>query len=278
MPEQVAKGRREAVVARLAANQHGVVSSAQMRAVGFSTSSIGDRLAAGRLHRLHRGVYAVGHRNIGNEGRWMAAVLALGEGAVLSHRSAAALWRIRAAVPLIDVTVRGNAGRAVREGIRIHRSLTLSQADLTRRAGIPVTKPARTLADLRRILPVREFARAVREAEFLRLPIGDHFKPDRTRTDLEGLFMALVRRHRLPRPKVNVRVDRFLVDFLWRDERLIVEVDGWESHRTRSAFEEDRVRDARLNVLGYRVLRFTWHQVEGDTRGVAHTVRKLLRR
>ena len=139
-----------------------------------------------------------------------------------------------------------------------------------------MTRPARTLQDLRRVLPSKEFARALREAEYLRLPIGDDFHPDRTRTNLEALFMKVVRRHRLPRPEVNVKVDRFKVDFLWRLQHLIVEVDGWESHRTRSAFEEDRARDARLKLLGYDVLRFTWRQVEIDGRAVARTVRSLL--
>ena len=218
----------------------------------------------------------------------MAAVLACGEGAVLSHRSAAALWGMlgRPRRPseagggggAVDVTVPGAGGRARRRGIRLHRSHTLSPADCTRRAGIPVTTPARTLADLRRILPSKQFARVLREAEYLGLPVGEAFKPDRSRTDLEALFLSLVRRHRLPRPEVNVRVDRYVVDFLWRAQRLVVEVDGWESHRTRSAFEEDRARDARLKVLGYEVLRFTWRQVEHDARAVAGTVREVLRR
>jgi very-short-patch-repair endonuclease len=141
-----------------------------------------------------------------------------------------------------------------------------------------VTKPARTLADLRRVLSREQFARALREAEYLKLPIGDAFKPDRTRTDLEGLFLALARRHRLPQPEVNVRVDRYRVDFLWREECLVVEVDGWESHRTRSVFEADRARDARLSVQGFTVLRFTWRQVEDHPRAVARTVREMLRR
>jgi len=277
MPKELAKERRDASVARIAARQHGVVTSAQLRIAGVLPSGITDRLRAGHLHRLYRGVYAVGHPNIGNEGRWMAAVLACGEGAALSHRSAAALWRIGPLSAPVDVTVASSGGRASRQGIRLHRSLTLSPADLTRRAGIPVTKPARTLEDLRRVLPRKWFARALREAEFLGLPIGEDFKPDRTRTDLEGLFLSLVRRHRLPQPEVNVRVDRFIVDFLWRTECLIVEVDGWESHRMRSAFETDRARDARLNVLGYAVVRFTWRQVDNDAREVARTVRNLLR-
>jgi very-short-patch-repair endonuclease len=208
----------------------------------------------------------------------MAAVLAYGEGAVLSHRSAAALWKIWPSTGAIDVMVAGSGGRAIRKGIRVHRSISLSPADVTRRAGIPVTKPARTLRDLHRVLPGRQFARALREAEYLKLPIGETFRPDRTRTDLEGLFLSLVRRHRLPQPEVNVRVDRFLVDFFWPAQRLIVEVDGWDSHRMRSAFEADRARDARLSVLGYTVVRFTWWQVEDEPREVARNVRKLLRR
>jgi very-short-patch-repair endonuclease len=289
MRQQLANRGADAALARIAARQHGVVSAQQLYAAGLLPSGVSDRVRAARLHRIHRGVYAVGHPNIGNEGRWMAAVLACGESAVLSHRSAAQLWgMIRARRPSsagaygdqdpIDVTVPGDGGRAARAGIRIHRSLTLSPADLTRRGGIPVTKPARTLEDLRRILPAKEFARALREAEYLSLPIGAAFKPDRSRTDLEALLLALVRRHRLPQPEVNVRVDRHVVDFLWRAHRLVVEVDGWQSHRTRSAFEEDRARDARLKILGYEVLRFTWRQVEDDSRTVVQTIRELLRR
>jgi very-short-patch-repair endonuclease len=277
MRTEIAKSGRDAVIARIAAKQHGVVTTAQLRAVGLLPSRVADRLAAGRLHRIHRGVHAVGHPNISNEGRWMAAVLACGESAVLSHRSAAALWRIGPVTQLTEVTVPSSSGRAGRKGILLHRSRTLSPTDVTRRAGIPVTKPARTLADLRRVLSREQFARALREAEYLKLSIGDALKPDRTRTDLEGLFLSLARRHRLPQPEVNVRVDRYHVDFLWGKEGLIVEVDGWASHRTRSAFETDRARDARLSVLGFTVLRFTWRQVEDHPRAVARTVRELLR-
>jgi very-short-patch-repair endonuclease len=139
-----------------------------------------------------------------------------------------------------------------------------------------VTKPARTLKDLRRVLPSEEFASALREAEYLRLPIGDQFKPDGTRTELEARFLGLCRRQRLPAPRVNVRVGPDTVDFLYPAHRLIVEVDGWEGHRMRSAFEEDRARDARLTVLGYTVIRFTWRRLTDDPPGVAATVRALL--
>lgn len=288
MPEEVAKHRWDAAIAGICSRQHGVISVQQLYALGLSSSAISDRTAAGRLHRVHRGVYAVGHFNIGNEGRWMAAVLACGEGAVLSHRCAAGLWGMLPAGRVgadsvdshspIDVTVPGDGGRRRRDGIRIHRSLTLSSADLTRRAGIPVTKPARTLEDLRRTLPGKQVAAALRQAEFLRLPIRGRIPPDHTRSELETRLLAVCRRHRLPQPEVNVRVDRFLVDFLWRTQRLIIEVDRWDAHRTRSAFEMDRARDTRLKLIGYEVLRFTWRQVDREPRLVAQAIRALLRR
>lgn len=174
MPNKSAKSSPEAVIARIAARQHGVITRAQLIAIGLLPSGISDRVAAGRLHRVHRGVYAVGHPSIGNEGRWIAAVLACGEGAVLSHRSAAELWRMLAVRQVnpsgregpapVDVTVPGDAGRRRRAGIRLHRSLSLSKAEVTRRAGISVTAPARTLADLRRVVPSKQFAAALRQA------------------------------------------------------------------------------------------------------------------
>lgn len=282
MPEEVTKGGRDAAIARLAARQHGVVSTQQLRGQGLSPSAICDRLAAGRLHRIHRGVYAVGHPSLSNQGRWMGAVLACGPDAVLSHRSAAELWQMlpigtRGGAddpPIVHVTILGEGKH--RGGIRVHRSRTLSPGDSTLRRGIPVTKPARTLEDLRRSFPRPVFAAALRQAEYLRLPIGHDLVADHTRSELEARFLALVRLRRFPRPEVNARVDRFVVDFLWRLERLIVEVDGWESHGTRSAFEDDRARDARLRLLGFDVLRFTWRQLEDDAPAVAKTIRALL--
>jgi very-short-patch-repair endonuclease len=139
-----------------------------------------------------------------------------------------------------------------------------------------VTNPARTLTDLRRVLPAAQFAAALREAEYLRLPIGDRFESDRTRSELEARFLALCRRHRLPQPEVNVRVGPFKVDFLWRDRRLIIEVDGWETHRTRSAFEADRARDVELELLGYTVVRLTHRRLVNEASRVARTLRALL--
>jgi very-short-patch-repair endonuclease len=216
----------------------------------------------------------------------MAAVLACGDGAVLSHRSAAELWGMRGrarrpsakglAEHPIDVTVPGTAGKRRRIGIVLHRSKTLTASDCTRIEGIPVTRPARTLTDLRKLVSADECAAALREAEFLSLPVGDELQPEGTRSELEARMLALCRRHRLPKPEVNVVVDRYTVDFLWRDQRLIAEVDGWEGHRGRAAFEQDRSRDAQLKLLGFEVLRFTWRRVTREGPGVSATIRALL--
>jgi very-short-patch-repair endonuclease len=289
MPKELDKSQPDRAIARIAANQHGVITTAQLLGVGLLHSGIADRKSAGRLHPIHRGVYAVGHARLSDRGRWMAAVLACGQGAVLSHTSAGELWGfhrrprwLRAVgsgdeVPDVHVTVPTTNGLSKRDRIVLHRSSTLIARHCTLHDGIPVTTPVRTLADLRPLLTPAQFAAALREAEFLRLPMDDEPDSDRARTDLEQAMRALCRRHRLPRPEVNVKIERFEVDFLWRDQRLIVEVDGWESHRTRSAFEEDRARDARLAVLGYEVVRFTWRQVTEDARAVAQTIRTLLR-
>jgi very-short-patch-repair endonuclease len=217
----------------------------------------------------------------------MAAVLACGEGAVLSHTSAGELWGMlrvrRSPSPAgVDgeahVTVPTEAGRRRRRGIVVHRSRTLDTSQITRRLNIPVTTPARTLRDLRRTLPQLQFAAALRQAEFLGLPLDEQLDPDHTRSELEARFLAICRRHRLPRPEVNVRLGPFIVDFLWPAQRLIVELDGYRAHGTRSAFEGDRARDAELAGLGYSVVRFTWRQLEDGPGDVGRALRQLLRK
>ncbi len=218
----------------------------------------------------------------------MAAVLSYGPGAVLSHASAADHWGIlrrtggeadrSASGPLslpVHVTVSGN--QRSRTGIRAHRSRILFPGEVTRRAGIPVTTPSRTLADLRRTLPQPQFAAALRQAEYLGLPLDQRLTPDQTRSELEARFLGLCRRHRLPGPQVNVQAGPFIADFLWPRHRLIVELDGYRAHGTRSAFEADRARDAELKLLGYEVVRFTWRQLTSEPSQVAHTLRALLR-
>jgi very-short-patch-repair endonuclease len=241
--------RPDALVAELAAKQHGVVTMDQLLACGMSRSGIARQVKAGRLHRIHRGVYAVGHKRLTFEGRCMAAVLACGEGAVASHRAAGALWGTLLPSPgPIDVTVPSHGGRERRRGIVIHRSITLAPDQVTRRRNIPLTHRAGTLQDLRRVLPREQHRNAVRRALDLRLDVAAALDvdPDLTRSELERIFLRLCRSHSLPSPEVNVRLGEYEVDFLWREPRVIVETDSFSHHGTRAAFESDRARDARL--------------------------------
>jgi very-short-patch-repair endonuclease len=209
----------------------------------------------------------------------MAAVLALGDGAAVSHRSAAALWRM---LPPhdgpIEVTVPGDGGREKRRGIRVHRSSTLIAGVSIVRDGIRVTKAARTLRDLHRAVSDEMYRRAVRRALDLRLISSDQLRSgdELTRSELERRFRSLCRRHRLPWPEVNARVGPYEVDFLWRNQRVIVETDSWRHHGDRATFDADRARDAELQSLGYRVVRFTWRHVGGDPRSVSRVLRRVL--
>lgn len=285
-------------IAAIAARQHGVVSIGQLRRLGLTEKTIRGRVTIGRLHRVHRGVYAVGHTRLSVEGRCMGAVLAAGRGphgnsgtvfavwrAAVSHRSAALLWGMLRDEPgPCDVIVGRNAGKAKRTGIRIHRSLSLSAADVTLRDGIPVTKPARTIADLRLAVAARfpgapsprELRRAIRQANVLGLPLDGGDAKDRTRGDLEGAFLALCRRNRLPRPEVNVRVGPHLVDFLWRERLLAVETDHYLHHRGRQAFQDDRGRDLDLKRRGFEVIRLSERQLDDDPDLVAEVLRGAL--
>jgi very-short-patch-repair endonuclease len=216
----------------------------------------------------------------------MAAVLACGPHAVLSHRSAAELWgmlprtrspssaAVRQSLP--HVTVPGEARS--RQGISVHRSRTLLPGEVTRRSGIPVTTPSRTLRDLQRLLPRPQFRAALRQAEYLGLPLDPELQPDHTRSELEARFLALLRRHRLPTPAVNARVGPFIADFLWPASRLIVELDGYRAHSGHAAFEADRARDVELKAAGYDVIRLTWDQVVRGRRSTAERLRNLLRK
>jgi very-short-patch-repair endonuclease len=276
MREQPAAPDRFA--ACIAARQHGVISYRQLLDGGIDKDGIRRRLDAGRLHRLHRGVYAVGHRGLGWEGRWLAAVFACGADAVLSHRSAAELWGLLPALARdVDVTLPEGGSRARRPGIRIHRSRTLTLDQTTRRLNIPLTSPSRTLTDLRIQVDAATLRRATRQAAVIGLVTeGEHGDP--TRSELEDRFLRLCRRHRLPTPEVNVGIDRFLVDFLWRDSRLVVETDGYRYHRGRQAFEDDRARDLQLHRLGFQVLRVSYKQVVEGPGTVAVAIRAALSR
>jgi len=271
------KGARDRLVAEIARRQHGAISSKQLREAGLSRNAVLERRRAGRLHSLHRGVYAVGHVAPSEDRRWMAAVLALGDGAVLSHRSAAALWELLPSRDEpVDVSLPSRSGRRLRQGIRVHRPESLEPQEITRRREIPVTGPARTLADLQTTIPAYEMRRAIRQADFLGLPTGPDVESDRTRSELERRFRWLCQRHRLPMPAVNLRITGLTVDFCWVERRLIVETDGYSSHRGRMAFEDDRVRDLKLRGLGYEVLRLSHHQVFDQPDQVVAVLRSRL--
>jgi very-short-patch-repair endonuclease/predicted transcriptional regulator of viral defense system len=274
----------DAAVAELASRQHGVVARWELLALGLSPRVIDHRLAQGRLHALHRGVYAVGHRALTREARWMAAVLAGGPEAVLSGRAAAALWGILASAGgTITVTVPRQ--RRPRAGVtwRVGR---LPDDEVTRTDGIPVTTVPRTLFDLAARLRPRELEHALNQAEVLRL--WDELSLDRllrryprhhgsrtvrtvlaarragarfTRSDLEVHFLELVDEAGLQVPETNAIVEGLEVDCVWNDARVAVELDSRTYHATRAAFERDRERDRVLQAAGWHPIRVTSRQL-----------------
>ena len=288
-------------IAEAATRQYGRLTRAQLRALGLGDTAISKRAAAGRLHRVHHGVYAVGHRALPARGAWMAATLACGPGAALSHASAAALWEIAPEDPLgVHVTVATAGGRR-RAGLVIHRDPTLAREEVWTRHGIRVTTVARTLLDLAGTLPTRALERALDQAAVARRldvraldaliarhrghhraaklrAVLDRHRPGTTftRSQLEERFLALCDRHGLPRPAVNRIVAGLEVDFLFEAHGLLVETDGWRYHGTRAAFERDRRRDARLARAGYRTLRFSHRQLAEEPAAVAATVAAAL--
>lgn len=192
----------------------------------------------------------------------MAAVLALGPGAALSHMSAAALWGLlRPEGGPIDVSLPSHSGRRRRTGIRVHRCASLRAGQVTERYRIPVTTPARTIEDLSAIVPPHLVRRATRQAELARYPLGRGPRTKGTRSDLELDFLAFCAKHGIPRPAVNVRIGRWKVDFLWRAERLVVETDFFDYHRGSVSFEDDHQRDLDLRRAGYAVRRYTGAQI-----------------
>ena len=281
-------------VAALAQSQCGVVSRAQLEEAGLGRGAIQRRVANKRLHRLHRGVYAVGHPGLTGRGRLWAAVLACGgpAAAVLSHRSAAALWDLIPTPARTEVTTLGEARST--SAIRVHRSSTLRPCDIvTQTDGLRLTSVMRTLSDMAADLTQHRLERACHRAAFLRIldtaaidtaprPLRaavaslERGEPQMTRSQLEERFLALVDRYDLPRPLVNKEVLTYEVDFHWPDHRLVVEVDGAGAHLTPAAFESDRRRDAELQVAGWRVVRFTWRQVTHEAESVAATLVALL--
>jgi very-short-patch-repair endonuclease len=284
----------------LAAKQHGVVARRQLLALGLSAQSIQHRLARGRLHRIDRGIYAVGRPALDREGRWMAAVLACGSGAVLSHRSAGALWGIGPLPPVVEVTIPIASPRR-RDSIRVHRRPNLLAAHVTVRRAIPVTKPVRTAIDLAVRLDLARLERMINEVdraglfspEELLAALDDYpgvrgVGPLRsilgarafrlTDSELERRFLRIVERARLPYPLTQQNVAGFRVDFFWPDLGLVVETDGLTYHRTPSQQARDRVRDQTHLAAGLTPLRFTHAQVRYESGYVSETLATLASR
>lgn len=295
-------------IADLAARQHAIVALWQLVELGLSSRGVRKRAASARLHRIHSGVYSlVPRRLLTREGHWMAAVLACGPGAVLSHRDAAALHGLRpTARRKIDVTVPGRSSRQ-HHGLDVHRSTTLTPADVTVENQIPCTTIARTALDIAAVLPRRATERALDQADAmgvfnllalndqlernpkhrgaprLRAILEEHYVGSTaTASELEEAFLALCRRLQLPQPKVNHWIDLgggewIRGDFVWHEQRVIVETDGQRYHGTHQAKERDPRRDQRLTIAGWRPIRATWRQVMQRPRELEATLRALLR-
>jgi very-short-patch-repair endonuclease len=291
------RGDRE--VARIAAVQRGFVTRDQLLAAGLGRGAIVHRLGTGRLRERYRGVYLVDRLSPEALGEEMAAVLRFGGYAVLSHRTAAVLWGLLERVPgPVTLTVVGKQARA--RGLRAHRGKSLDRRDLRRRSGLPVTSPPRTIIDLAAEEPDGEveqavavaFDRGLANTEEVRAAIERaprHKGVARlkrllkagsisgyTRSEAERRMRALVRAAELPQPQTNVPMLGYVADFVWAERRLIIEVDGYLFHSSRSAFEHDRKRDQRFAAAGYTVIRITWRQLVEEPFAVISRIAQAL--
>jgi very-short-patch-repair endonuclease len=278
------------------------VSREQLLGIGVSRRAIQIRIDAGRLHPLHLGVYAVGHRAVSREGELLAAVLGGGPGAVLSHESAAELWELQLGEGRrIDVTA---PMRGDRPGIRFHRGV-LEAGEITTRKGIPVTTPERTIVDVASRLDADRLERVIRKAEYehlttaasltsclsahegrrgmktLRKALADADDAKGiTRSTLERRFLLFLRKHRLPMPQLNKSMKLggqwIEADCLWPEQRVIIELDSRGAHENRYAFESDRARDLKLQAAGWRTARVTWRRLHDHEDALAADVHKLL--
>lgn len=289
-------GRAAEAIVALSVRQHGNVTRGQLLELGLSARAIDRSATSGRLHRVHTGVYAVGRPPVTALERAAAAVLACGQHAALSHRSAMTLWGFakRWSAPF-EVVVPGDRRP---HGIKVHRSRTLARRDTTKHVGIRVTTPARTLLDCAPELRGKTLTRAVNDAllsryltksalaeivsrfpsspaaPLLRPFVSDHGGP--TRSELEDKFLEFCERFGLPRPQTNVSVAGYLVDAWFPDERLIVELDGYDFHSSRDAFERDRDRDADTLLAGLGTVRVTWGRMHDSPEAEATRLHKIL--
>ncbi len=296
-----ARAAPDAIVDAIAAAQRRSVSHEQLRSAGLTRSAIAHRVATGRLHRVHRGVYLVGHPDPLPLARETAALLACGAQSALNRQTAASSWRIVDAAPAaIHVLVAGMEP-SPGGGVVVHLTRAIDPLDIRRHDGLLLTSPARTLLDLAAVLGTRDARWAVEEARVRRLvtirDLAEQLERSRgrrgaralraivaelgsspalTRSEAERRLLDLVRAARLPPPKTNVRVEGFEVDAFWPEHRLVVEVDGFAFHASRAAFERDRRRDAALQAAGVRVVRITWRRLADEPEAVVALLRRLL--
>lgn len=281
--------------------QHGVVARDQLTELGYGRHAISHRIKKGMLHPVRRGVYAVGRPSLTKHGRWMAAVLACGDGAVLSHSSAAALWRIGFEQSgLVELSLPSLSHREV-PGLRIHRRASLRQRDLTAEYGIPVTTPIQTLIDMALRLDRHGVERMINEADKYDLvhppelrgaldqrqgepgvaclrEILDRRTFRLTKEELERRFLPLATKAGLPVPLTGQWVNEFEVDFYWPDLGLVVETDGLRYHRTPAEQARDRLRDQAHTAAGLTQLRFTHEQVRYEPQHVLAVLRETASR
>jgi very-short-patch-repair endonuclease len=293
--QNAARVRADRAIGALAERQHRVVSRAQLLELGLNRGAITHRIELGRLRPVHRGVYRIGL--LSGDGRRMAAVLACGPGAVLSHLSAAALWGIHQS-GRIEVTT--PASRRGPRGVTVHRS-PLRDDERTTHRGIPTTTVPRTLLDLSAVVCPDDLRSALRQSEQLRLTdplslidLAERY-PRRPglaairallreasigarviRSELEERFQAFLLNAGLPLPQTNQRIEGYEVDCVWPDQRLIVELDGHSTHSHTRAFEGDRFRDRRLQAAGWHVIRVTWRQLHEEPELLEADLRRLL--
>jgi very-short-patch-repair endonuclease/predicted transcriptional regulator of viral defense system len=300
MAHRAARGEFSAEAWRLVERQHGAISRAQLLELGLSSDSIAHRIGSGRLHPVGHGIYAAGRPHLPRSGQWFAALLSCGPTAVLSHRSAAALWGVLSDdLTISEVTVSATVRRR-RRAVAVH-CRALASSERTVRDGVPVTTIERTLLDLATKLPGNRLERAINEADKLDLidPETLHTALDRysgrrgvaalrtildrhafrlTDSELERRFLAIVRKGGLPLPDTGTRLNGFKVDFHWPDLGLVVETDGLRYHRTIAQQTRDRLRDQAHTAAGLTTLRFTHFQVRYEPRHVRATLLAVARR
>jgi very-short-patch-repair endonuclease len=288
----------ERAIAKIARRQDNVVTLAQLLEAGLGHDAVAHRVRAGTMQRLHRAVFLLGAAPPTRMARARAAVMACGEGAVVSHRSAAELLGLLPETDReVDVTVVGrNPG--FHAGLRVHRPRGLARHEVTEMRGIPVTSVARIIADLAATEPINEVEHAFQEAQFRRIVTLDAVarvldreprrrgapviralleNPTLTRSERERALNRLLAQAQLPKPLTNVRLHGYLVDAYWPEHGLVLEFDGWQAHGHRSAFETDRKRDQVMVAHGLRVIRVTDRQLKREPIAVAARIAQALR-